>query len=401
MKLGYIGMGGRGCGLMKMNLQAFDYTDVIAVCDLERDRADKAAGIVKDLRGHDPAVYTDYELLLKEQRPDLIVCATSWHTHFPIAIASMRAGIPVAIEVGGACSVEECWELVRVYEETGTPIMMLENCCFGKEELLVTNMVRKGLMGEVVYCHGAYGHDLSEGLLACLHNKRYRGFNYINRNGDDYPTHDLGPIARLLNINRGNRMVKLTSQASKARGMHERALNTETLRDLADIDFRRGDIVITTITCADGSMITLQLDTTLPRAYSREFTVRGTKGLFQDPGHILLTTGKGFDHNRDMNEYLNTMNEFEEYLPPIWKDVTPEQLSAGHGGMDYFEFKVLFECLMDGKPLPIDVYDTVSWAVITVLSEISVANGGMPVDVPDFTRGNWVFRSPEDVVEMK
>ena len=154
------------------------------------------------------------------------------------------------------------------------------------------------------------------------------------------------------------------------------------------------------ITCADGSLITLKLDTTLPRAYSREFTVSGTKGIYSERGNILLTEEKGFDHNQYMNDYMNSADDYQDQLPKIWRDITPEEIKAGHGGMDTLTLRAFFDAARDGTPMPIDVYDAASWMVISCLSEASIAGGGVPMDIPDFTGGRWILREPEDVTDL-
>ncbi len=145
---------------------------------------------------------------------------SSWTTHILIAVDAMKAGKRAAMEVGGAASVEECWQMVRASEETGLPCMMLENCCYGLEEMTLLNMVKKGLFGELVHCQGGYQHDLRDEIGNGDVNRHYRQQNFLHRNGELYPTHELGPIAKYLDLNRGNRMLSLVSMASKAAGLH-------------------------------------------------------------------------------------------------------------------------------------------------------------------------------------
>jgi hypothetical protein len=174
---------------------------------------------------------------------------------------------------------------------------------------------------------------------------------------------------------------------------------------LAGTEFAQGDIVVTTITCAGGEVITLRLDTTLPRTYSRELTVRGTKGYCdQNANMVMLEADKNmheyFDMSKTIEKYLNCAEEYEEYLPDIWRNITEEEKKLGHGGMDYLEFKAFFKAILNGEEMPIDVYDMAAWMAITPLSEQSIAHGGMPQAIPDFTRGEWILRKPKDVVEL-
>lgn len=400
LKVGFIGLGGRGRGLMKNVLKNFDDVDVVAVCDSYEDRAAAAADLVRQFRNTDAAAYTDSAAFLADENVDIVIISSAWEAHIPLAVESMRAGKVTAIEVGGAYSVEDCWLLVRTWEETRVPFMFLENCCYGERELLATRLARQGKLGEIVYCHGAYAHDLRDEISGGVKNRHYRLRNYLARNCDNYPTHNLGPIARLLNINRGNRMLKLVSLGSKSRGLEAYVQENEEFAFLRGKHFAQSDVVTTMITCADGSLITLKLDTTLPRAYSREFTVSGTKGIYSERGNILLTEEKGFDHNQFMNDYRDSADAYQAERPKIWRDITEEEIKAGHGGMDTLMLRSFFDAVRDGKPMPIDVYDAASWMVISCLTEASIANGGAPMDIPDFTGGRWILRQPEDVTDM-
>ncbi len=404
--VGVIGLGNRGIGLLRTMLVC-EECEVVALCDVYHDRMEKGEEIVVKSRGNHPSLYDNYHDLLRDEAVDAVVIATSWEMHTRMAVASMRAGKYTAVEVAGACDIEDCWQLVRTYEETGTPIMFLENCCFDRFELLSTSLVRAGLLGRVLYCHGAYAHELRGEILGGYVNRHYRLKNYMHRNCENYPTHELGPIAKILNINRGNKMVSLTSVATKGGvGLAEFAESDRNPDpSLAGTEFAQGDIVVTTITCAGGEVITLRLDTTLPRTYSRELTVRGTKGYCdQNANMVMLEADKNmheyFDMSKTIEKYLNCAEEYEEYLPDIWRNITEEEKKLGHGGMDYLEFKAFFKAILNGEEMPIDVYDMAAWMAITPLSEQSIAHGGMPQAIPDFTRGEWILRKPKDVVEL-
>ncbi|MDY4186258.1 MAG: Gfo/Idh/MocA family oxidoreductase [Candidatus Borkfalkiaceae bacterium] len=401
IKLGFIGLGQRGPGLASNVLNNFKDVDIVAVCDVYADRVDAEAEKVKNSRGYEPKKYTDYNDLLNDENVNVVIISASWEAHIPLAIASMKAKKITALEVGGAYALDDCYKLVKAYEETKTPFMFLENCCYGKKELLVTSLVRKNKMGEVTYCSGAYGHDLRGEICGGLKNRHYRLRNYLIRNCDNYPTHELGPIAKLLNINRGNRMLSLVSMSSKARGLHEYVQDKPEYEFLKDKHFMQGDVVQTLITCADGTLISLKLDTTQPRAYSREFAVRGTKGYYSELGNTLLIEGDDYNHEHDVEEYINNVNKYDEYLPQIWKDITPEKIEAGHGGMDTLMFESFFEAVKNGDEMPIDVYDAAAWMAITCLSESSISRGGVPVEIPDFTDGEWIMREPKDVCDLK
>ena len=397
VRMGVIGLGNRGYGLIGTVLSC-EEAEVTAVCDVYADRIERAAEKVKKLRGNEVKKYSDYRELLKSDEVDAVLVASGWENHVEASVTAMKCGKAVAMEVGGSYSIEDCYRLVNTYRETGTPFMFMENCCFDKFELLTTSLVRAGKLGEIVHCHGAYAHDLRDEVTGGNVNRHYRLNNYLKRNCENYPTHELGPIAKILNINRGNRMVSLVSVASKSAGLKEYVKNKKPDPSLEGKDFAQGDIVSTVIKCAGGETITLTLDTTLPRYYSREFTVRGTKGLAWQEADMVIIENECDTHA--YKENCGSAAKYAEYLPPVWKNITEEQLELGHGGMDYLEFKAFFKALLNGEEMPIDVYDAAALMCITALSEKSIALGGMPQSIPDFTEGKWILRPSKDVTEL-
>ncbi len=396
------GCGCRGTWVSTNVIAQLPEVRIVAVCDPYEDKAQHLADLLEQ-KGHArPQVFTEHERMMDTVACDAVFDATSWEAHVPVAVYAMQHGIAVAMEVGGAHSEQECCELVDVQRQTGTPFMMMENCCYGKEELLATSLARAGRFGEIVYCQGAYAHDLREEIAYGEKNRHYRLKHYSTRNGENYPTHELGPIARLLNITRGNRMCRLSAFASKARGLHDYIQGRDDLAHMKDTIFPQGDIVETLITCENGELIRLRLDTTLPRYYSREFTVRGTHGMYNQDANFVHIEGDGmkedFSTVKTLKDNLDNGANYEAYLPRIWRDVDPEVLEKGHGGMDWFVFDAFVDALREGRPMPIDVYDATAWMCITYLSELSIKNGNMPVDIPDFTDGAWQTRTPTDLV---
>ena len=400
-----IGLGQRGKGLLENILIAQSDVNIVGVCDAYSDRAEEGGKFVKEKRGVEPLITTDYKEIFGIKDLDCVLISTAWEYHLKIAIYAMKKGVAVALEVGGAFSMEELWELVRVQEQTGTPFMFMENCCFDKGELLATNMARHGLFGDVVHLEGAYSHDLRCEVSSGMQIRHYRLRNYIHRNCENYPTHEIGPIAKLIDINRGNRFVSLVSVASKAEGLKRYVKdNAEKFPELVGQEFKQGDVVTTVITCANGETVTIKLDTTLPRFYSRNFTVRGTKGMYSGDSNLVYLDGdeEGYDTLEMHRKFFDNGKKYEEkYLPDFWKTVTKEQLEAGHGGIDYFEFRCLVDCLKKGEEPPIDVYDAATWMAISILSEESIQKGGAPVTFPDFTDGKWMLRERKDVCEFR
>lgn len=400
LKVGMIGLGGRGRGLMT-NILALDEVAITALCDLYEDRIEEAAKRVTDKGDELPFKTKSYKEVISS-RPDVIIVSADWEVHVEISTACMEAGIPVGMEVGGAYDIQGCWELVDCYEKTKTPFMFLENCCYHKDELIATSLVRNGLLGKVVHCQGGYCHDLRHEIVNGTKNRHYRLRNYLNRNCENYPTHELGPICKILNINRGNRLTTLVSMASKAIGLSEYIKeNPEYHEELGDKVFAQGDIVTTMIKCENGETIVIKLDTTLPRLYERGLTVSGTKGFYcQTTEAVILDNGE-FNHEvAPYKDAFFTQKNYEKYLPDDWKNISKEQIEAGHGGMDYIMLKNFFKAVKNKEEMPLDVYDGAVWMSVTALSSQSIANNSMPVEVPDFTRGKYKTREEKDVLPL-
>lgn len=396
-RIGCIGLGGRGRSMLEMLLNVPGVT-VPAVCDLVEERVDEGIEIVKQKANGEYKVhgYTDYKVMFETEDLDAVYIATTWITHIPISIDAMKAGLHVGLEVGGAASVDECIRLVRTTEETGKFCMLMENCCYDRKEMAVFNMVKQGLFGEIIHCEGGYRHDLRDEIVLGRENIHGRLSNFMRRDGELYPTHEIGPIAKLLGINRGNRFVSLVSMSSKSRGLNEWIKNNKgTDYDLYGYDWACGDITTTIIKCANGETITINHDCCLPRPYSREYTVQGTKGLFKeapdDTNGVIYIEGVSEKPHKweDFNEKYRS-----KYEHPLWRDDDTVNFVGGHGGMDYLILASFAESVqLDAKP-PIDVYDAATWMIITALSEESVAKGGAVVTFPDFTDGRWIDREP-------
>ena len=398
--VGVIGAGMRGTDLTKHVLCVTEDIRIEYICEAAEaiDKAEKLAKCVEEKCGYLPKVISDHKIIINDPAIDIVFNYSAWYTHIPVAIESMRAGKPCGFEVGGAYSIEQCWDLVRCYEETGVPCMMLENCCYDKRETMITNMVRKGLFGEIVHCEGGYRHDLRDEVSCGKELRHYRLEQYKARCSHNYPTHDFGPIAKILDINRGNRVLTLCSMASKAVGINEYIREHKAdCEHLKGVRFAQGDVVTTIIKCANGETVTLHLDTALPRFYCRDFTVQGTRGMYRESGDILFLEGKS-SHKMEERECGNTAKEFEdEYLSPVWKAYKDNTI-GGHGGMDWLVHQGFLDVLRRGEgEMPVDIYDAATWMAITALSEKSLLLGSMPVEMPDFTNGKWISRPRLDV----
>ena len=395
VRIGVIGLGGRGRGMLG-ELLGCEGVIVPAVCDKYEDRAQEGAAIVLEKTGQPADVYLDYHALLAREDLDAVMCPTTWITHARIAVDAMRAGKHVAIEVGGAASIEECWQMVRASEETGKFCMLLENCCYDRNEMAIFNMVKQGVFGEIIHMQGGYQHDLRDEICLGRENRHGRLYNFQHRNGELYPTHQLGPISKVLGINRGNRYIALSAMASKSRGLNEwTRKHMGEGYDLNDYPFNEGDVVTTMLRCANGETVVLTHDCSLPRPYSRGYRVQGTKGLYMEDGNAIFLEGVTKD---DPGNWMHAWEKFDayrdEYEHPLWKQYRIDGVHGGHGGMDFLVLSAFVESLRLEAAPPIDVYDTAAWMAVTVLSEQSIAIGGAPVPFPDFTNGMWIDRAP-------
>ena len=388
--VGYIGVGRRGSGVLRECFSQMKDVRIKYICDLFPDRVTLGLETVQDKGGYTPIGTQDYHDILNDPEVDAVIIMTGWSGRPALAMESMRAGKYTAIEVGCADTLEECYDLVRTYEETGVPVMMLENCCYGRREMMLYNIVSQGLFGEIVHCTGGYMHYLNNfGLFKDI-GVHYRLPHYIARNRENYPTHELGPISKLLKINRGNRLLTLSSFASKSRGLRQYAADTlGEDHELAHTDFKQGDIVTTVLSCAGGETVVLTLDTTLPRAYySRNIGVRGTKGMSYEDTRVVFLEGME-EKVRD-----NEAEFFEKYDHPLHREYESMGTRGGHGGMDWLVCRAFVESVKAGTDTPIDAYDTATWLAIGPLSEQSIAQGGKPLEIPDFTHGLWQTDRP-------
>jgi predicted dehydrogenase len=403
LNLGLIGVGLRGISHLRNLVQRRD-VKIPAVCDIDPERIVIAQDVLETAGRTKARVYMDGEIayrgLLERSDLDGVIISTPWDWHFPMAIEAMQAHIPPGLEVGGSRSLQECWSLVKTAESTKTPMMLLENVCYRRDVMAILNMVRHGLFGELIHCRCGYQHDLrgikfNPGLVfgpEGKHEAVWRTRHAISRNGDIYPTHGLGPVAMMLDINRGNRLTTLTTMASKARGLHDYVITQGGKNHPhAGIEFKLGDVVTTLVQCARGETLVITHDTQLARPYSLGFRVQGTRGLWMVDGNQIYIEGVSPEPHRwePDRQYLDT------YDHPLWKRTSQLAEGSGHGGMDFYVLNAYVESLKRKAPFPIDVYDAAAWRSITPLSEKSVAEGGTPQSIPDFTQGNWENRAPD------
>lgn len=417
IRIGMIGVGLRSHEHMGNFLQRDD-VEIVAIADPQQRSITEAFQVFKQYNRPEPSIYKkgnyDYKNLLKRDDVDAVMICSPWEWHISQGIDALHAGKTVGMEVCGAIKLQDCWDIVNTSEKTKKQVMMMENVCYRRDIMAVLNMVRQNMFGELIHARGGYEHDLrgvlfNDGVTAygsgvefgpkAYSEAQWRTNHYVNRNGELYPTHGLGPVAVMFDINRGNRMTKLSSFSSKPRGLHKYIVEHPKggpAHPNAKVKFRQGDIVNTQIQCANGETILLTHDTSLQRPYNLGFRVQGTEGLWQD--FSVGEFNQGFIYmEKKMNKsdkWENTEKWLKEFDHPIWKKYGSQAESAGHGGMDFFVDHAFIECIKRQVDFPLDVYDLASWYAITPLSEQSISAGGQVQNIPDFTRGKWATRKP-------
>jgi len=409
LQVGIIGTGLRGQWMTKLLLDRSD-VDIPVICDIDEKMIDMVLNVFEKQGRPKPKIYRDgpedFRNMVSNEDLDGVYIATPWKWHHPMAMAAMENGCNVGTEVPAALTINECWDLVNTSEKSGKLCMIMENVNYRRDIMAVLNMVRKDLFGELLHCQGGYQHDLrhvkfNDGKGAYgggvefgekgFSEARWRTQHSVDKNADLYPTHGLGPISPMLKINRGNRMLHLTSTATQSRGLHEYIVkNGGEDHPNAKINFKLGDVVTTVIKCANGQTIMLSHDTNSPRPYSLNFRVQGTKGIWMKDNKSIYIEGRSPESHRwEKDEpYL------KEYDHPLWKRFEQQAAGSGHGGMDFFIVRAFVEALKDDQSPVIDVYDAVSMSVIVPLSEKSIKSNSASIQIPDFTRGKWKDNMP-------
>ncbi len=399
VRIGFVGVGLQGASHIR-NLLRIKGAEIRAVCDTVENKVLRIQNWVEEAGQPRPEGYfrgeTDFKRLCERNDLDLVITATPWKWHVPVCTAAMEAGKHAATEVPAAVTIDECWQLVETAEKTRRYCVMLENCCYSNRALLMLNLVRNGLLGEIVHGMGGYLHDLRAIKFSGEHEGLWRPQHSMERDGNLYPTHGLGPIAECMNINRGDCFDHMVSMSSKTRGLHAFAAeNFGTDSPESSINFALGDINTSLIRTAKGCTIVLIHDTNLPRPYSRIDLVQGVKGIIRGYPDRIHIEGRSPAHQwEEMSAYM------EKFQHPLWRQIGDLAKGAGHGGMDFLEDYRLIDALLKGRPPDMDVYDAAAWSVISELSEISVAGKSKTVDFPDFTRGGWKNNKPIFITDM-
>jgi hypothetical protein len=398
VRIGFVGVGNQGSSHVR-NFLNIDGVEIRAICDIIPEKVARMqtwvteAGFEKP-RGYSQGEY-DFVRMCETEDLDLVFTATPWNWHVPVCVAAMKNGKHAATEVPAAVTIDECWELVETAERLKKHCVMMENCNYDRRELLFLNLVRKGFFGELIHSECGYLHDLRNYKVGDLYEGQWRIQHSIDRNGNLYPTHGLGPVAQCMNINRGNQFDYLVSMSSQSRGLNlyaKEKLGAD--HPFAQQKYALGDVNVSLIKNQDGSTITLYHDTNLPRPYSRINCIQGTKGIARGyPDHIHLEGHSPAHEWEELDAY------FEEFEHPLWKKLSEQASWAGHGGMDYIEDYRLIQSLRNGTPTDMDVYDAAALSCIAEVSEKSVASNSAPEKIPDFTRGLWKTTPPIGIID--
>jgi hypothetical protein len=408
VRIGIIGLGDRGSEAVE-RLTYIDGVEIKALCD-KREITVKASQKYLQSIGRPEAqeffgAEDAWKKLVELPDLDLVYTCTPWVLHTPISVYAMENGKHVACEVPIARTIDEAWQLVETSERTKKHCMMLENCCYDFFELLALNMARQGMFGDIIHGEGAYIHSnvLEMNFRKPLDDKQADGAytdmwrlkENATRNGNLYPTHGLGPICQVLNINRGDKMEYLSSISTNdftmAQKEKELAASDPFYAQWKDSKFR-GNLNTTIIRTALGKSIVVQHDVSSMAPYSRIHLVKGTKGMAVKYPRELIALGEDWLSDE---EFANVQ---AEHMPEIIKRVGEmARKVGGHGGMDFIMDWRLIDCLRNGLPLDQDVYDGAAWSSVAPLSEWSVANRSQSIDVPDFTGGSWKTNKPHGI----
>jgi hypothetical protein len=402
VRAGFIGLN-RGMTHVANTLK-LDFVDVVAVCDLRDDRAQKAAKVCSDRRGKRPEVYSGtehiWEKMVDRDDLDVVYIATPWAWHVPMALRTMEQGKHACVEVAAAVTIEDCWRLVNTSERTQRHCVMLENCCYGENELFVLNLARQGVFGDLLHGECAYIHDLRSVLFSLGTEGDWRRDYHWQYNGNLYPTHGLGPVAQYLGVGRGDQFKFLVSMSSPEKSLtkHRDQHQPNGGKHAAE-KYICGDMNTSLIKTMHGRTIMVQHDVVSPRPYSRINALCGTDATFFDyPARLSVDKPQQYGLEAKGSEEWLSDADLEKmrskFTHPLWSKLVQAAKGSGHGGMDYVMNWRLMDCLRTGQTPDSVVYDAAAWSSIIELSVRSVAGDSVPVVIPDFTRGLWKTMKP-------
>lgn len=404
VRIAVIGVGDRGYPHVAQ-LSVIEGADVVGICDLYQDLADRAANYAQKKTGKRPATYCngeyDYQRMLRELKPDAVLINTPWEWHATMAIDAMEAGAHAFVEVPLALTIGELWRVIDTSERTRKHCMMMENVNYGREELMFLNMVRQGVIGELLHGEAAYIHELRSQMMDEERGTgSWRNYHYAERNGNLYPTHGLGPVAQYMNLARSeDTFGRLVSFGSPALGRAAYAKkHFPADHKWNQLKYICGDISTSIIKTQLGRTIMVQWDETSPRPYSRHNLIQGVLGTLA--GFPTRIAGEFTENYHEWTEGEEALAPFyEKYDHPLYRRLGDLAVKmGGHGGMDFIMLCRIIECLRRGEALDQNVYEGAFWSAVAPLSEKSVAEEGLPQLFPDFTRGDWKSTAPLAIV---
>jgi len=383
VRIGFIGVGGRGTGLLGV-LLTLPETHVPAICDINEEHLNRALGIVKAARGNTPDGYSkgpyDYRRMLERNDLDGVLVATPVSWHAQMAVDTMNAGKHVATEVPGATTIKECWALINTKKKTGRHYMLLENYVYACDRMMISNMVHQGVFGNPYYAECSYIHDCNSLRYNPDGTPTWRGASSPRKEGNTYPTHSLGPVAKWMDINKTDWFESLTSMRTDPEGLHQYVSDKfGPDSQQAKTSWGNPGMCVTLIKTKKNRLITVYYDTTSPRPMSIFYLVQGTKGVFDSRKGIAINGVSPAEEWEPWQKYS------DKYEHEYWKTRGEIANQTGHGGGDYFVISDFVEMVRQDREPPIDVYDSAAWSSVTELSYRSIRKGGRAVRFPDFT----------------
>ncbi|MFT7035837.1 MAG: putative dehydrogenase [Cyclobacteriaceae bacterium] len=409
VRIGIIGTGNRGSHHAGTMSRVSD-VEIKAVADVLPERFEKIKKTLEET-DHRPEFYSGSDEAWKElcERSDLdlILITTPTFMHAKMAVYAMEQGKHVITEVPAAVTIEECWDIVKTSERTKKHCMMMENYSFMPFQMTTLNMAKQGFFGEIVHGDGAYntskmGNNFSKTLYSDMWWLRMYGA----RKGNIYPTHGMGPIAQMMNINRGDRLDFIVSVESKDFMMKEKAQELAKddpfFEEFAKMEYR-GNMSSMLIKTKQGRTLNIQHDATSPSPHNLIHGVYGTKGsvLYDPAPHRICTGNNKWANKKTYDELMEKfkpglLHKFEDFRKGLGAD-----LKSGHGGSDLINVWHIIDCLKTGLPLDQDVYDAAAFSSVVQLSEWSVLNNSNSINIPDFTAGAWEKNKPNMDINLE
>lgn len=361
LNFGIVGIGGRP----RVFLEAFERSEkarLIAVCDNNKERMQES---LKDIPG--VTCYTDYSEMLIKEDLDAVIIGTPMPCHIPQSIEALKHNINVFSEVTAGVSVQECKNLVEACKISKAQYMMGENCNYMLPYMIVKNMVKEGLFGELFYAEGEYNHDCRELIKITPWRKKY----LYDIGGVNYGTHNLGPI---LSWFEGDRITKISCSGS-----------SNCCSDLEGNPLNQSSCYIMLCKTEKNRLIKIKNNLSSSRPYGLNFVLEGSNGLYQG-----VQCGRGNDDDLVYFEGINDKDKWNtitkhenRYIPELWEKYSDMKDKNGHSGADVITMIDYINHLYDGKKVPIDVHTALDMTLPGLISQESVLKDGIWLDVPN------------------